>query len=57
MKTPETPDRKPRLEDHPANFRDKDGRPYLVRCPVCHLENYALAVADGVCAWCGWRAE
>lgn len=45
-----------RLEDCPENFRDAHGRPYLVRCPACGRENYTPAVADGVCAWCGWRA-
>ena len=29
---------------------------YLVRCPKCEKENYALAVADGQCAWCGYVA-
>lgn len=26
----------------------------LIRCPKCGRENYALAVADGVCCWCGF---
>lgn len=26
----------------------------LIRCPKCHKENYALAVADGICCWCGF---
>lgn len=38
-----------------------DGKLYLVRCYVCDpergKENYALAVAAGVCAWCGWTAK
>jgi hypothetical protein len=46
--------------EHPANFEDKDGRLFLVRCmnhPECGLENYLPAVADGRCAWCGWGRE
>lgn len=30
---------------------------YLVRCPKCHSENYALAVAEGICVWCGFNAN
>lgn len=37
------------------NFRGRDGKLYLVRCPECKLENYSLSVAAGVCAWCGWH--
>jgi len=36
------------------NYRGKDGQLYLVRCPQCERENYAMNVALGVCAWCGW---
>lgn len=32
----------------------QDSRLYLVRCPSCKMENYAMAVYDGICAWCGW---
>jgi hypothetical protein len=46
-----------KLEDNPANFRDEQGNPYLVRCPSCMRENYAIAVATGQCVWCGWKAE
>jgi len=46
-----------RIEDCPANFRDADGAPYLVRCPKCKLENYSMAVSAGVCAWCGWTEK
>lgn len=33
-----------------------EGKVFLVKCPKkeCGLENYALAVASGVCAWCGY---
>jgi ribosomal protein L37E len=27
---------------------------YLIRCPKCGLENYALNVATGTCSWCGY---
>lgn len=33
-----------------------DGTILLLRCPNCDRENWALAVADGVCAWCGYSA-
>lgn len=32
-----------------------DGKIGLMRCPKCELENYAMAVADGTCAWCGYN--
>ena len=38
-------------------FIGDDGRKWLVRCPECGKENYALAVKDGVCAWCGYEAN
>ncbi len=51
MSTPVNQDRAP-------NFRE-DGRLYLVRCFACGgehgKENYAMAVANGECAWCGWQ--
>ncbi len=38
-----------------------DGQLYLLRCyncdPVHGQENYAMAVASGQCAWCGWKGE
>jgi hypothetical protein len=44
--------------DRKPNFYDKDGRFCLVRCFACTpyvgRENWALAVANGVCAFCGW---
>jgi hypothetical protein len=36
-----------------GNF-EKDGKLYLVNCYACGRENYALMVASGKCAWCGW---
>jgi ribosomal protein L37E len=46
-----------KLEDCSCNFRNSEGKPYVVRCPACKRENYAMAVATGVCAWCGWDAN
>ena len=43
-----------RLEDCRENFRDDDGNPFVVRCPKCKRENWAMAVASGQCSWCGW---
>lgn len=36
---------------HP-NFISNN-RVFCVRCQICGKENYALAVANGICAWCG----
>jgi hypothetical protein len=48
-------------QDKAPNFRDKKGKFFLVRCFVCGgdkgKENYAMAVASGICAWCGWVAN
>lgn len=29
----------------------------LIRCPKCGRENYALAVAKGICGWCGFNGR
>ena len=29
----------------------------LIRCPLCGRENYAPAVADGRCVWCGFNGR
>ncbi|MBR3254575.1 hypothetical protein IKF88_02485 [Candidatus Saccharibacteria bacterium] len=42
--------------EHP-NFKDEKGKVYLVRCPKCGKENWAPAVAHGICAWCGYNAN
>jgi len=26
----------------------------LIRCPECNRENYAPAVPDAICCWCGF---
>ena len=33
------------------------GRIGLIKCPKCLRENYAVAVADGICAFCGFNAN
>lgn len=35
---------------------DRKGQICIVRCPRCKRENYALAVSQGLCAWCGFDA-
>ncbi len=38
-------------------FKDTyDNRLFMVRCPKCEKENWALAVANGECAWCFYKA-
>jgi len=43
------------------NFIGKEGELYLVRCFACGgkygTENYAPAVATGICAFCGWTSK
>jgi len=43
-------------EQHP-NFRNEDGKLFLVRCFACDRENWAPAVATGACEWCGWSED
>ena len=38
------------------NF-EANGKTYLVRCPKCKRENYAMSVSSGICAWCGYDAN
>jgi hypothetical protein len=38
-------------------WREPDGRVYLQRCFHCGLENWAMMVARGACAWCGKGVE
>lgn len=46
-------------QDRKPNFRDDKGRLYLVRCFACEpergRENWAMAVSEGRCAFCGWK--
>lgn len=37
-------------------FLTEDNRVFLQRCPKCSFENWALNVASGQCAWCGYKA-
>lgn len=30
-----------------------EGKVFLVQCPKCKIENYSLAVAQGICYLCG----
>lgn len=32
----------------------KSGTIGVQKCAKCRKENYALAVLDGRCCWCGW---
>ncbi len=34
-----------------------DGVILLIRCPKCGRENWAMAVRDGECCWCGYNAH
>lgn len=38
-------------------FFSKDGKIYLKRCFECGLENWAIAVSSGQCAFCGFDAN
>ena len=40
----------------PVVLYSKEGKIYMVRCPKCNRENYALSVSSGKCAWCGYVA-
>jgi ribosomal protein L37E len=35
-------------------WAEKANKLYMVRCPECKNENWAMAVATGICAWCGY---
>ena len=49
------------INDRHPNFRGKDGTLFLVRCFACGggygTENWAMAVAGGYCAFCGWTEK
>lgn len=49
------------VNDRKPNFRAADGRFFLVRCFACGgehgTENWAMAVASGQCAFCGWTED
>ena len=35
-------------------WNDEHTTIFMVRCPKCNQENWAMVVAKGVCAWCGY---
>ena len=45
------------VNERSPNFTSDNGKFYLVRCFACEpevgRENWAMAVATGMCAWCG----
>jgi hypothetical protein len=43
-----------RAENGDTVSSQKNGKLYLYRCSKCERENYAMMVAQGVCAWCGY---
>lgn len=47
------------VNNREPNYYVTNGKFYLVRCFACSpehgKENYAMAVATGQCAWCGWK--
>jgi len=45
------------IQDMQPNFRDEQGKLYLVHCYKCNKENYSIAVASGQCAWCGYKED
>jgi ribosomal protein L37E len=40
-----------------VDYYPETGNVHLIRCPKCNRENYAPAVADGVCVWCGFNGK
>lgn len=40
-----------------VEYYPEDDTLLLIRCPRCGAENYALAVASGVCVWCGFEGR
>lgn len=48
----------PTINDRPPNWRNAAGILHLKRCFACDpeggFENWAVVVAIGQCAWCGW---
>jgi len=47
----------PKKNNKGVVFKGDDEKIYMVRCPKCGLENYALNVASGQCSWCGYIAK
>lgn len=40
-----------------VSYCPKSNTILLIRCPKCGIENYAMAVADGICYSCGFNAH
>lgn len=45
------------LKDPKGTYRDEDGTLCLIYCPECKRENWAMVVATGQCAWCGYSEK
>jgi ribosomal protein L37E len=39
-----------------SNVWQSNHKIFMQRCPKCGRENWAPAVANGICAWCGYVA-
>lgn len=35
-------------------YKDSKGKTCMIRCFECGQENWAMSVASGHCAWCGF---
>jgi len=38
-------------------FYSEEGEAYLIKCPICKKENYAMNISSGVCVWCGHKEK
>ena len=51
-------EKKRTINDRCPNFRDERDRLFLIRCFACEpqrgVDNWAMAVSSGACAFCGW---
>ena len=45
---------KPNKIPHGTFWSEESKKLYMQYCPKCGMENYAPAVASGICAWCGY---
>lgn len=45
------------LKGKGTGYIDHEGKTCMIRCFECGQENYAMAVASGCCAWCGYDAN
>lgn len=49
--------RKDKILTDGVEYYPEDETLLLIRCPKCGQENYAPAVASGICVWCGYDAH